>query len=474
MTKTTRHQGLTRRALIVTATAAATIFIAACATSAPGGGPVSKPAPSGCAVNPSSAPVPSAEELRPVPEVGRISVALSGIPSGTVKPGDPPTEVDVTLCNNSPVTYPEVGVVLALERCSCATNGLGITEGTVERFDPATNRWIQLNYPAIGTGMDYLMAYENVQALPKGKAVTLRYRIALDAAMTDGAGGVAAVAVTTHPLVQIGRASLPFTVSKESTTPSNGPTPAARQTVLPFAGLTYPSGIAVDAAGDVYVTDGWSDRVLKLAAGSNEQTVLPFTGLERPSGVAVDGAGDVFVADRAKNRVLKLAAGSNEQTVLPFTGLVNPMHIAVDARGNVYVTGETRVVMLAPGSDEQTVLPFTGLKWPGDVVVDGAGNVFVSDPHNKRILKLPAGSREQTVLSVGGLDESFAVDSAGDFYVVDTVNKRVLKAPAGSNDETPLPFKGLNGPGAVAVDGSGNVYVIDSSGFGQVVKLAAG
>jgi DNA-binding beta-propeller fold protein YncE len=49
--------------------------------------------------------------------------------------------------------------------------------------------------------------------------------------------------------------------------------------------------------------------VLKLAAGSNTQTVLPFTGLKYPDGVAVDTAGDVYVADFDNNRVLKLAAG---------------------------------------------------------------------------------------------------------------------------------------------------------------------
>lgn len=474
MTKTARYQRLTRRALIATATAAATIFIAACATSAPGAGPVSKPAPSGCAVNASSAPAPSAEELRPVPEVGRISVTLSGIPSGTVKPGDPPTEVDVTLCNNSPVTYPEVGVVLALERCSCATNNLGITEGTVERFDPAANGWIKLKHPAIGTGMDYLMAYDNVQEMPKGAAVKLRYRIAIDASMTDGVGGVEAVAVTPKPLVEIGKADLPFTVSKLSTPPSNGPAPASRQTQLPFTGITSPTGIAVDATGDVYVTETWNDQVLKLAAGSNEQTMLPFTGLKGPVGVAVDSAGDVFVTDRGNNRVLELAAGSNEPTVLPFRDLDNPVSVAVDARGDAYVTDRVRVVKLAAGSNDQTVLPFTGLKWPGGVAVDGAGNVFVSDPGNNRMLKLAAGSSEPTALSVRGLDESFAVDSAGDLYVIDNPNKRVLKVPAGSNDATTLPFTGLNGPYAVAVGGAGDVYVIDHSGFGRVVKLAAG
>jgi streptogramin lyase len=473
MTKSARHQRLTRLVSIATATAAATISLAACATSAPHPGPVGKPAP-GCAVNPSSAPVPSAEALRPVPQVGRISVALSGIPSGTVKPGAPPTEVDVTLCNDSPVAYPEVGLVLALERCSCATNGLGITEGTVERFDPAANAWIPLNYPAVGTGMDYLKAYENVQEMPKGKAVTLRYRVAIDASMADGAGGVVAVAVTPKPLVQIGRANLPFTVSKESAPPSNGPAPASRQTLVPFRDVDYPTGIAADATGDVYITDASNNHVLKLAAGSNAQTILPFTGLKEPAGVAVDGAGDVFVADRGNNRVLKLAAGSNEATVLPFTGLDNPEHVAVDAGGDTYVTDRGRVVKLAAGSDEQTVLPFTGLKWPGGVAVDGAGDVFVSDSGHKRLLKLAAGSGEPTALSVRGLDEYFAVSSAGDLYVVDNPNKRVLKLPTGSTDGTALPFSGLNGPHAVAVDAAGSVYVVDNSGFGQVVKLAAG
>jgi DNA-binding beta-propeller fold protein YncE len=106
--------------------------------------------------------------------------------------------------------------------------------------------------------------------------------------------------------------------------------------------------------------------------------------------------------------------------------------------------------------------------------VDGAGNVFVSDAHNHRMLELPAGSRDQTVRSVGGLDGPFVVNSAGDLYFTDAGNKNVLKLPAGSNNSTALPFKGLNGPRAVAVDGAGNVYALDNSGFGEVVKLVLG
>jgi len=224
--------------------------------------------------------------------VDRISVAMSGIPSGTVKPGDPPTEVDVTLCNNSPVDYPKVGVVLALARCSCATSPMGLPQGSADRFDAATGSWIKLEHPVMGTGMDYLGGFADVQELPKGKAVTLRYRVALDASMVDGKGGVEATAVLPDPLVQIGKADLPFTVSKELT-PSNGPRPD----VLLFNALTYPSDVAVSVAGDVYITDTGNDRVLKLAVGSKEQTVLPFTNLHAPGGVAVDPAGNVYITD---------------------------------------------------------------------------------------------------------------------------------------------------------------------------------
>ena len=493
MTKTPRHQQLMKRALIATATIAATISVAACSSSTPTAGPtttaVSKPAATSsstpaagqatsCAVNPSSAPVPTAEKYHPVSPDARISVALSGIPSGTLKPGDPPTEVEVTLCNNSPVDYPKVGVVFVLTQCSCAIYPSGLPQGTADRFDPATGRWIPLGYPVITTGADYLGGFSDVQELPKGKQVTLKYRVALDASMTDGKGGVQATVVVPNDLVQIGKADLPFTVSKQSTTAPNAP--AARQTVLPFTGLTDPISVAVDAAGNVYLTDTGNDRVLKLAAGSNEQTVLPFTGLKTPTGVAVDGAGGVYVTDGPHNRVLKLAAGSTEQTVLPLTGLQYPNDLAVDTAGDVYVTdyshSENKVVKLAAGSNDQTVLPFTGITSADAVAVDGAGSVYVNDGPNNRVLKLAAGSTEQTVLPLTGLEypDGLAVDTAGDVYVIDGKNSQVVKFAAGSNDQTAVPSTVLYRPEDVAVDGAGNVYVVDNSGFGQVVKLEAG
>ena len=115
--------------------------------------------------------------------------------------------------------------------------------------------------------------------------------------------------------------------------PHHPATPACGQTVLPFSGIDFrlsPGGVAVDTAGNVYVSsEGMYGRAAELAAGSNTTTVWPFAGLYQPQGLAVDGAGSVYVAD-FNNRVVKLAAGSNNQTVLPFTGLNYPEGVAVD------------------------------------------------------------------------------------------------------------------------------------------------
>jgi hypothetical protein len=364
---------------------AATTAVSACSTSNPQAGPTTpgdKPAPTSgpagsCQVNPESGPMPTVEPFATATESGRISVTLSGITSGTVKPGSDPTEVDVTLCNNSAVSYPKVGVVLVLARCSCATSPMGLPAGTVERFDPATGSWIKLDHPVMGTGMDYLGSYTNAQALPKGKTVTLRYRVALDASMTDGKGGVKAAVVVPDGMIQIGKADLPFTVST-GPTPPTGSTPTPQQTTLPFTGFDNPYAVAADTAGNVYVID--ARRVLKLAAGSNTQTVLPFTGLDRPTRVTVDTAANVYVTDLG-NRVVKLTAGSDTQTVLPITNVESPAKVAVDPAGNVYVIDSTnrQVVKLASGSNTQAVLPISGLNGPIDVAVDAAGNVYVLD-----------------------------------------------------------------------------------------------
>jgi serine/threonine-protein kinase len=267
---------------------------------------------------------------------------------------------------------------------------------------------------------------------------------------------------------------------------------SSRQAALSFVGLDHPDGVAVDGAGNVYVTDQRNRRVLKLQSGSREPTVLPFGDLNFPSGVSVDGAGNVYVVDMAEevfNRVVKLAAGSATPIVLPLTRIFSgDRSVAVDAEGSVYAVVDPvghdlyernylRVAKLDAGSTAPILLPFSDLESPTSVAVDSVGDLYIADAGgfemNRGVFKLPHGSSTATLLPFSGLYvlSRVAVDAAGSVYVTDHGNHRVVKLSAGSNTEVVLPFSDLDCPRSVAIDSVGNVYVTDFC-KSQVVKLA--
>ncbi|MGO4615420.1 serine/threonine-protein kinase PknD [Nocardia sp. 2YAB30] len=286
----------------------------------------------------------------------------------------------------------------------------------------------------------------------------------------------AAVAVTVAAAVAVF-----IGVQRESGGGGNSATPIgsgySSQIPLPFTDVGLLTDVAVDPAGNVYVTDMGNDRVMELAAGASTPTPLPFTGLNNPQGVAADPAGNVYVTDTSNDRVVKLAAGASTATPLPFTGLKDPQGVAVDTAGDVYVgdRGNDRVLRLAAGASAPTTLPFTGLQDPQGVAVDAAGNVYVTELSTERVLRLAAGASAPTTLPVTGLKDpqGMAVDPAGDLYVVDWGSKWVVRLAAGASTPTPLPFTGLKNPQGVAVDTAGNVYVTDL-GSNPVVKLSVG
>lgn len=253
--------------------------------------------------------------------------------------------------------------------------------------------------------------------------------------------------------------------------PSSPPTPP--ESVLPFAGLSGPLGVAVDGRGNVYVADNGNNRVVKLEAGTENQTVLPFSGLRYPVGVTVDGSGTIYVTDSYNERMVKLAAGAVAQTaaVLDRSG---PHGVAVDRAGNLYLTDwiKDRVLKLAAGTGAPMVLEITGLDGPEGVAVDGAGNVYVADYGDGQVMKLVAANGAQTKVPFFGLANPWgvAVDGPGNVYVTDAGTGRLVRLEAGTGTQTVLPFPRLDGPHGVAVDGAGNLYVAES-GKNRVLKL---
>ena len=224
-----------------------------------------------------------------------------------------------------------------------------------------------------------------------------------------------------------------------------------------------PEGIAVDGAGDVFVADYYNQVVKKIEAGtggdapgvvSASSTVVTVgSGFSYPSGgLAVDGAGNVFVADTPSGTVYEIEAG----------------------------TGGNAAGMVSSSSTVVTV--GSGFNFPQAVAVDGAGNVFVPDTGNAALYEIEAGtggnapgavSSSSTVVTVrsGGAPSSVAVDGAGDVFVVDGISSLVYEIEAGtggnaagavSSSSTMVTVgSGFYLPRGVALDAAGDVFVAD-------------
>jgi len=237
------------------------------------------------------------------------------------------------------------------------------------------------------------------------------------------------------------------------------------KTLLP--GLNYPTAVAVDAHGDVFVPNALNNQVVEFPKGG-PRTILPFMGLDGPAGVAVDASGDVFVTDAENNRVVELTANGAQETV-GFHGLNRPAGIALDPAGDIFVNDvqNDRVEKLST-TGVQTTEPFpllNGVAIGGTgVAVDNAGDVFVVNSSSGfDVTELhPNGTTSIIYFNVG--ITGLATDAQGDLYVATlTGGYAYQKAPFSGSSSTEVWVLMAEDTG-IALDGSGNVYLEDMYG----------
>ena len=333
--------------------------------------------------------------------------------------------------------------------------------------------------PLAGTGA---VGYTGDNGPSAGATLALPAAIAYDAA-----GNLFLADANNHAVREVTPAGVITTVAGTGTagfSGDGGPATAAL--------LDTPTGVAVDAAGNLYIADSHNARIRKVSGGivttAAGTGTVGFSGdggpgtsaqLALPSAVALDANGNLYIADTNNNCVRKLSgttittvAGTTEQFFTGDGGLAvqaaldHPTGIAVDASSNLYIADRQnhriRVVSSSTGRISTLAGGAAGLSFAGDFSGDGGNSAAAT-------LARPTG---------------VSVDATGSVYVADTNNGRVRQISGGiintilgtgdqglAGNGGPATAAILNSPRAASPDAAGNLAVADT--LNQQVRFAA-
>lgn len=315
----------------------------------------------------------------------------------------------------------------------------------------------------------------------------------------------------------------------------------------PAASFSEPYGVAVNPSVGLYVSDMENNTIRAVTTAGQVTTFAGVAGsagstngsrlaalFSGPEGVAADSLGNVYVADTVNLTIRKITRGGSVSTLAGLTGvagstdgvgtaarfgrlncsgnaecyLEGPTGIATDSQGNVYVAdnGNSTIRMITPAGVVSTLAGQAGhpgsndgvgaqalFNFPNGMATDASGDVYVADSGNNTIRMIAPGGNVTTLAGTAGVSGSadgqggsasfngpggVAVDSVGNVYVVDAGNNTIrMIAPGGivtTLAGTPGQAGDVDGVGAaarfnlyslglgIATDAAGNVYVADT------------
>ena len=247
------------------------------------------------------------------------------------------------------------------------------------------------------------------------------------------------------------------------------------------ANLGGPYGLAIDAAGNLFIADPSTNRVRKVNSAGIITTAAG-NGLGNQTGdggsatAAIVGAPNGLAFDETGNLYIATGSDSNRIRKISLTGIITT------------IAGGNDIVYNGDGGPATAA----GFRQVYDVAADNRGNIYVSDVQDSRIRKIDANGMISTYVGTGtagyngdyiaataaqiNFPKGLAVDDTGNLYIGDFRNRRVRKIDtfgtittvagnginAFTGDGAAATAASLNGAAGVATDHAGNLYITDN------------